>query len=63
MILCSWISSYFYAYLAAFKKIGPGEPMFIAMLSFEAVFLISIVLKFFVCFTKDGHTIPTTDLK
>ena len=61
VILCSWISSYLYAYMAAFHGLTRSDPKFILMLCFEAVFLVSMCLKFFVCFTKDGQTTPTTD--
>jgi hypothetical protein len=56
------ISSYFYAYMAAFRAPEPGEDFFSVMLFFEISFFIDICLKFLVSFTKDGETIPTRDL-
>jgi hypothetical protein len=61
-VLCCLVSSYFYVYMGAFNHPRYPEPLFIAMLFFETVFLISMVLKFFVEFIKDGQTIPTRDL-
>ena len=63
VVLCSWASSYLYAYMAAFGDIENGHSLFTMMLCFEAVFLVSMALKFIVSFTKDGQTIPTTDIK
>ena len=61
-VLCCLISSYFYAYMAAFQDPKRGDSLFILMVFFETVFAISIMLKFLVEYVKDGQTIPTRDL-
>ena len=49
--------------MAAFVAPKFGEKNFTIMLIFESVFLVSMGLKFFREFTKDGQTLPTKDLK
>ena len=61
MILCI-LSSYFYAYMAAFKAPQPGEKLHYVMIVFECLFGVDISLKFLKSFTKDGETTPTIDL-
>ena len=61
-VMACLISSYYYAYMAAFQNPMVGEPLFNVMLFFETIFFISMVLNFFVEFVKDGQTIPTRDL-
>ena len=61
-VVCCLVSSYFYAYIAAFHVPKFGDPLFTVMLCFESVFLIKMITRFFVSFTKDGQTIPTRDL-
>jgi len=62
-ILCCLLSSYYYAYMAAFAAPKAGENNFTIMLGFEFVFLLSMGFNFLREFTKDGQTIPTRDLK
>ena len=61
MIMCV-VSSYFYAYMAAFKAPKPGDYLFHIMIVFECLFAVDIFLKFLKSFTKDGETMPTIDL-
>ena len=61
MIMCI-ISSYFYAYMAAFKKPVPGDNLHHLMLAFEFFFFTDMTLKFLKSYTKDGETVPTIDL-
>jgi hypothetical protein len=62
VVLHSLVSSYFYAYMAAFKSPTPDHHLFKVMLYFEFIFFCEIVFKFFEEFTKDGQTIPTRSL-
>ena len=62
-IFSSLISSYFYAYMAAFRAPVLGEQNFTIMLVFELIFLCSMGFKFLNEYTKDGSTNPTRDLK
>ena len=62
VVLHSLLSSYFYAYMAAFYEPQPEDDLFKLMVYFEFIFFCSIILKFFEEFTKDGQTIPTRDL-
>lgn len=61
MIMCV-VSSYFYAYMAAFKAPKPGDDLHHIMIFFECMFAVDIILKFLKSFTKDGETMPTIDL-
>lgn len=62
VVLHSLVSSYFYAYMAAFHKPLPGSDLFNLMVYFEFIFFCQIVFKFLEEFTKDGQTTPTRDL-
>lgn len=62
VVLHSLVSSYFYAYMAAFKSPKPEDDLFKVMLYFEFIFFCEIIFKFFEEFTKDGQTIPTRSL-
>ena len=56
------MSSYFYAYLAAFDGASVGDQSFSIMLAFEIVFVLSMGFKFLCEFLKDGHNTPIRDL-
>lgn len=56
------ISSYIYAYMAAFYAPKAGDTLYYVSLFFELWFLLDITLKFLKSFTKDGETVPTIDL-
>jgi hypothetical protein len=62
-ILCCLLSSYYYAYMAAFVAPKWGERNFFIMLGFEFIFLMSMGFKFLCEFVKDGAVTPTRDLK
>lgn len=62
VVLHSLVSSYFYAYMAAFNSPKPEDDLFKVMLYFEFIFVCEIIFKFFEEFTKDGQTIPTRSL-
>lgn len=62
ILFVSLISSYFYAYMAAFRAPKPGDSLHYWMIVFESTFLLDMVFKFLKSFTKDGETVPTTDL-
>ena len=53
-IVINLMSSYFYAYIAAFKVIKYGDSAFNWMIFYESFFLISLLLKFQVSFIPDG---------
>lgn len=61
-IVINLMSSYFYAYIAAFKVIKYGDSAFNWMIFYESFFLISLLLKFLVSFIPDGQTIPVKDI-
>ena len=56
------LSSYYYAYMAAFEAPSFGERNFTIMLAFESIFALSMGFKFLREFTKEGQTTPTRDL-
>ena len=63
-MLCSLLSSYFYAYTAAFvKPTSWGDRNFFIMLGFEFIFLCGMTFNFLKEFTKDGQVTPIRDLK
>jgi hypothetical protein len=61
-IVIIMISSYYYAYLAAFETIRPGDVDFQWMLGFECFFLVSCCLKFLVTYVPDGHIAEVKEL-
>ena len=60
--LCCLISPFIYAVMAAFVGAHPGEPLFIMMYSFESIFLLTVVMKFFVEYRNEGDERPVRDL-
>ena len=62
-LFCCLTSSYFYAYMAAFEEPGPGSFLFTINWTYEAIFIISMIICFLTEFHKDGETTPTRDLK
>ena len=62
-VLCSLLSSYFYAYMGAFVAPKWGERNFTIMLGFEFIFLCSMAFNFLKEFTRDGQVTPTRDLR
>ena len=61
-LIISMVSSYFYAYIAAFIKMEYGEPKFTWMIFYECFFLISTCLKFLRSYIPDGQTVPVKSL-
>jgi len=53
-LFISMVSSYYYAYIAAFIKMEYGEPRFTWMLVYECFFFISTCLKFLRSYIPDG---------
>ena len=49
------ISSYYYAYLAAFSELEPSEIQWLAVW-FEVFFLVCLIMNFFKEYTPDGET-------
>ena len=60
--LCCLTSSYFYAYMAAFKEAAEDVHLTNLNLSFETIFLISMVLQFLVEYKEIGQPHPVRDL-
>ena len=56
------VSSYHYAYIAAFIKMKYGDAIFNWMLFYEIFFLISTCLKFLKSYVPDGSTVPVKQL-
>ena len=61
-VLSCFISSCFYAYMAAFEDPHPESVMFVMMWVFESVFLISMVLNFLVEYRNEGEERPIRDI-
>ena len=62
-VLLSMVSSYYYVIMAAYVNLIPmtnGHVIIIVLT--ELFFAVAMGLKFLLAFTKDGETIPTTDL-
>lgn len=53
-LIIAMVSSYFYAYIAAFIHIKYGEPRFTWMIFYESFFFISTCLKFLRSYIPDG---------
>ena len=66
-ILSCLMSSYMYAYCSVFKQdigeVNPGTtPLSFMVLLFEAIFLVSIILKFFLEFTVEDEPLPVRNM-
>jgi hypothetical protein len=53
-LVIAMVSSYFYAYIAAFIKMEYGDTKFTWMLCYEIFFFISTCLKFLRSYVPDG---------
>ena len=62
-IFCCFISPYLYAYLAAFQNPHSGDVLFNILYSFEAIFLVSILLNFLLEYVDEGTQRPVRDLE
>jgi len=52
--IVSFLSSYFYGFIAAFMFPVPGDKTYIMHIIFELIFVINISLKFLVDFIPEG---------
>lgn len=59
---CCVVSSYLYAFIAAFENPNPGEMLFNITVFFESVFLVSICVNFLVSYEPDGEDYKVKDL-
>lgn len=62
-IISCIISSYIYAYMAAFGESSLSESAYILYILFEAVFVISIIKNFTTEYKSDGMSKPIRDIK
>lgn len=60
--ICCVISSYLYAFIAAFENPNPGETLFNVTIFFESVFLVSLCVNFLVDYKPEGEEGKIKDL-
>jgi len=61
-VLSCCCSSYFYAYLAAFKHPGVNLKQLYTELTFEGIFLVTLLVNFITDYMEDGNPTPVRDL-
>ena len=60
--ICCVISSYLYAFIAAFENPNVGETLFNVTIFFETVFLVSLCVQFLVSYKPEGEERKIKDL-